>query len=90
MNLRELVRIASATGLTITPVSTRDAEDAVLVLLKVGNGLLISREGVRNLVEGWKSAVRGTPLEGVKTFVLADGIDVEILKAVVKEGDEGG
>lgn len=76
--LKSLAGIVSATGMSVAPVTARDAERCELVVLRV-NGHA-SDNMVARLREYWKHAVDGTALQDVKTVVLDGSVDVEFVR----------
>jgi hypothetical protein len=85
--LKSLAALAGATGLSVTPVTARDAEadwsvatrgHVELILLKVNSA--ITAEASMRLKAGWERAVDGTALKGVKTVVVDEGIEVEFVR----------
>lgn len=76
--LKSLTALAGATGLTVSPVTTREAEGVALVLLKV-NGRC-SDETCKRLHADWLAAVEGTALAQTKALVIADGLEVEFVR----------
>lgn len=82
MNRREalasLTALAGATGMSITPVTAKDAEQCVLILLKPKGRM--SDEGRRRLRDAWEHATEFTPLGSVRTIVLDTDVDVEFVR----------
>lgn len=76
--LKSLAALAGSTGMTVTPVNAKDAGDAVLVLLRIDDH--VSQQGAEALAKSWRSAVQGTPLEGVRAIVMQKDVDVEIVR----------
>lgn len=81
MNRREalatLSSIATATGLSVTPVSTRDADDAVLLIVKCKGHISVGT--AERLKTTFQELCKGTPLEAVPVVVLDNDIDIELL-----------
>jgi len=83
--LKSLAALAGATGLTVTPVTTQEASDAAIILLTTDK--CMSQDQVRRLKAAWADACQGTDLQSVKTFVLSDGLRVEIVRGpIVRRG----
>lgn len=82
MNRREaltsLAALAGAVGITVTPVTTREAEAATLTILRTDR--LLSREQSARLKALWEDACIGTDLEHVKTIVVSGDVTVEIVR----------
>lgn len=78
--LKTLAGLAGATGMTVTPIVTHDASTDVALLVLKAPGV-IHEETARRLQEGLAAALEGTPLAGVKTIVLGDGLDLEVVRA---------
>lgn len=79
MNRREALKsLAAAANISITPVSTTDAEGVELIILRCHARL--SRAYKEQLVHGWRQAVSGTVLETVKVIVTDESIDVQIVR----------
>jgi hypothetical protein len=77
--LQSLTALAGATGMSVTPVpTTHHATDVMLVILRVP-GRLDPRQALA-LKDAWPAALKGTPLEGVKVVVLADGAEIELVR----------
>jgi hypothetical protein len=83
MNRRDAVKalatLASTTGMTVTPVRTRDVQGIVGVLIHVKGKL--SAASAKQVGQIWTDAWRGTALEGVRTVVLDDDTEVEFVRA---------
>ena len=77
--LKSLALLASATGISITPVTAQDAADAAVIILHTDK--YFSCEEAARFKAAWDEACRGTDLAGVKTFVLSDGMTFEIVRA---------
>ncbi len=77
--LKSLTALAGATGISVTPVTTHEATDVTLMILRTDQA--ISQNTCKRLVTTWMEACRGTALQDVKTIVLADGIDVEFVRS---------
>lgn len=75
--LKSLALVAGAAGLTVTPVTTQDAQGVELVLLKTRE--MLDDEQVARLLSSWQACVAGTALETVRTLIL-DGVDVEVVR----------
>lgn len=82
MNRREalasLTALAGATGMTVTPLTAKDAEAVTLVIFKIDRP--ISMEQSERFRQWWGQACVGTDLEHVKSVVLSDGIEVEFVR----------
>lgn len=76
--LKALSTLAGATGMTVTPVTVKDAEHVALVILKPKG--LMSGDGHKHLAEYWTRAVEGTPLQDVRAVVVGEDIDVEFVR----------
>lgn len=77
--LKVLTTWAGATGMTVTPVTTHDAStDIGLLIIKVPG--FVAEETVERLRHTVEQGLKGTPLEGVRAFVLGDGMDLEIVR----------
>lgn len=82
MNRREalasLTALAGATGMSVTPVTAKDAEHVVLIIIKHRGWM--SDEGAAHIRRTWEQATKGTPLEGVKALIVDDALDVEFVR----------
>jgi hypothetical protein len=82
MNRREalasLTALAGATGMSVTPVTAKDAEQCVLIILKPRG--MLSADAAYRLGQAWEHATKDTPLKDVKAIVLEDGVDVEFVR----------
>jgi hypothetical protein len=76
--LKSLAALAGATGLTVTPVTTREATEVTLMILRPKG--LISQEACARLREGWVLGCVGTALEHVRTIVINDDVQVEFVR----------
>lgn len=76
--LQSLTTLAATTGLTVTPMTTKEAEAVSLVILKVPG--MINEETADRLRMAWKQACEGTDLAGVKALVLCNGVEVELVR----------
>jgi hypothetical protein len=70
--------VAGLTGMTVTPVTTQEAQGVELVILKTPGP--ISDETVQRLNSTWATCVSGTSLAGVRTVVLTDGMQAEFVR----------
>lgn len=75
---KALGTLVAGAGLTVTPVATKDVDELQMVIFRTDGKL--SQEGAAHLIRYWKQACEGTSLDGVKTIVLSDGIDVEFVR----------
>jgi len=76
---KSLAALAAMTGMSVTPVTTQDAQGVELVLLKLKKPM--SMAGESRLHVYFQRAVEGTPLEGVKVLVYReDELDVEFVR----------
>jgi hypothetical protein len=84
MNRRELLQsvigVAAASGVEVK-ASSYDGppEKPALVVLECDYAL--SDETSRRLMSSWEDGVKGTPFEGVKAIVFADGLRLTVLDA---------
>lgn len=76
--LQSLTVLAGAAGLTVSPVTTHEATDVALVILKTDT--YMSVEQCVRLREAWEAACVGTALQPVNTIVLEGGLSVEIVR----------
>lgn len=76
--LKALGSVAAGAGLTVTPVTTKDAERVSLIVMKLQGRLSDAMR--QNLRSSWRLAVAGTDLEHVKMVVLEDGMDLEFVR----------
>jgi hypothetical protein len=76
--LKSLTALAGAAGITVTPVTTHEAAAVSLVVLKTEKKM--SAQQCAALREMWTAACEGTALQHVKTIVLPDGLNVEIVR----------
>lgn len=73
--LKSLVAIP---GLTVTPVTVKEADEAALIVLKTPDHM--TQEGAARLKTYWDHAVEGTPLQGVRTVVVHGDVDIEVIR----------
>jgi hypothetical protein len=71
-------------GTTLTPVTTRDATDVTLIIFRLPADRLFSDEQCERLHAVWKVACEGTTLEGIKTLVLRNGVEVEFVRTHIR------
>lgn len=76
--LKSLAAVAGATGMTVTPVTTQEAQTADLIVLKCTGK--ISDATAMRLKDCWCRAVAGTGLEHVKVLVLDSEIDMTLVR----------
>ena len=76
--LKSLTALAGATGASVTPVTTREADGVEVVLLKVKGRC--SHDTMERLRETWLQAVADTALAKTKVLVLDDGLEVEFVR----------
>jgi len=79
--LQSLTALAGATGISVTPVTTREATDITLMIIRCEGP--ISHDACERLRTSWEAACVGTRLEGVKTLILTDGLNVEFVRSRV-------
>lgn len=75
--LKALTAMAAGSNLTLTPITTRDADGLQLVVLRV------SRNDLRHtqlLFESWQTAVAGTALADVRVIVIPHGMELELMR----------
>lgn len=77
--LKALGALAAATGMSVTPITTRDAEGVAVLVLKVNT--LLSVEQAAYMRASLDAVLEGTPLEGVKVLVLDRETSIEVIKA---------
>jgi hypothetical protein len=78
MDRRDALKSLAGLGLTITPLTTHDADRAeVLVVKSPGPMSLEMAERLRNLLP---EALKGTAFENIRILVLADGCSLEVLR----------
>ena len=75
--LQSLTALAGVAGITVTPVTTHEAADVSLVILKTDK--LMSLEQCARLKGAWEAVCVGTALHA-KTIVLEGGLNVEIVR----------
>jgi hypothetical protein len=75
--LKSLGALAAAIGITVQPITARDATDAVLLVLTCRNPL--TAHGVERLRETLTAGLKGTPLEHVRIVVLPDDLKLELI-----------
>lgn len=78
--LKSLALFVGTTSLSVMPVTTQEAADAQLVILKSPRRM--SREQCEQLRALWIDACTGTDLQRVKAIVLSDGLSVEIVRGL--------
>ena len=76
--LQSLAALVGATGMTVTPVTTHEAEAVTLTIIHCHGP--ISMETAERIKAWWTQACEGSALEGTKAVVLADGITVEFVR----------
>jgi hypothetical protein len=76
--LKSLAALAGATGISVTPVTTREATDVSLMILRCDHRLSVAER--QHLKEAWLQVCEGTDLQGVKTAVLDCGVYVDIVR----------
>lgn len=76
--LTTLTALAAGTGLTITPVTTRQADGVQLVVFK--SVAHLSDHHVERIRDTWAAVTRGTALEGTKCAVLMPGLEMELVR----------
>lgn len=77
--LKSLSMLAAATGISVTPVTTQDATDVSLVVIRTRK--LLSHDQIARLRAAWDLAVTGTELQGRQVMVLNEDISVEFVRA---------
>jgi hypothetical protein len=75
--LKALTSVAGAAGLTVTPVTTQEAQGVELVLLKPASPMSMNQ--MELLRQVWQDAVQGTALAETKALIL-DDVDVEFVR----------
>ncbi len=73
--------LAGATGITVTPVTTHDASDVTMVILRYKGWL--PDESRARMREAWIAAAEGTDLQHARTVVLDERVDVEFVRGRV-------
>ena len=81
--LKSLAALAGATGMSVTPVTTTDAEKVTLVILKVKG--MMRAEHAERLESTWEYAVEGTELQGVKVVVFDEGVEAEFVRGTGRQ-----
>lgn len=76
--LKSLASLVGATGLTVTPVTTLEAQGVELTILRCPG--VMSQEQAERLTHYWTEAVKGTALENRKVIVLMEGLTVEFVR----------
>lgn len=79
--LKSLTALAGAVGITVTPVTTHEAADITMVILRWER--IFSVDEAEGLARYWKVACEGTALEHVRTIVLGSGLNAEIVRSRV-------
>ncbi len=77
--LKSLTALAGAAGITVTPITAHAATDVTLVILRTDR--ILCADECRHLEQVWTAVCQGTALQHVKTIVLSDGIEVEIVRS---------
>lgn len=82
MNRRDVLKsfatLVSATGLSVTPVSTEDVAGVEMVIFHSEH--VLSNDNAARLKHYWEDACKGTSLEGTKTVIVEKGLDIEFVK----------
>ena len=76
--IKALGALASSAGLTVAPLTAREAEKVELIVLRSPGSM--SCHAMENLKEAWVRAVAGTALESTRTIVLDDGITIDLIR----------
>lgn len=79
MDRRDALKsLAAIPGLTVTPVTVKEADEAVLLVLKCQAP--IKHSAAVYIKAHFEDVLKGTRLEGVKVVVLDGDIDLEIVR----------
>jgi hypothetical protein len=78
MDRRDALKSLAGLGLTITPLTTHDADRAEVLVLKSPGPLSV--EMVERLKSLLPEALKGTAFENIKILVLADGCSLEVVR----------
>lgn len=76
--LKALGTLAAATGMSVSPVTARDAEAVEIVVLRPVRDM--SEEDTRRLREAWAAAVNGTSLEHARLVVVTPDVAIEFVR----------
>jgi hypothetical protein len=76
--LKSLAAFAGSAGMTVAPLTVKDAEHVALVVFK--SARYIDHATAERIKLVWEEGMKGTPLDGVKALVLGDGLDVEFVR----------
>lgn len=81
MNRREalatLSSLAGATGISVTPLSAREADDAALLVLKYQG--YMSQATAERIKLAFEAVLKGTRLEAVPVVVIDGDVDIELI-----------
>ncbi len=77
--LKSLTALAGATGISVTPVTTHEASDITLVMIRTDHA--ITSETAERIKACWTEACRGTGLQDVNAIVLSNDLTVEIVRS---------
>lgn len=76
--LKSLTALAGSVGLSVTPITTVEAQAAELIILRATRP--VSAETMWHIREHWMAAVEGTGLDGCRCVVLDDSLEVQLVK----------
>jgi hypothetical protein len=76
--MKTLAGIATSAGLLITPVTTEDARDVDLVILK--SQVKLSASDVEHIRAAWRQAIDGTSITG-RVVILDASLDLEFVRS---------
>jgi hypothetical protein len=76
--LKALTLLAGSTGLTVTPVTTREAGGVELVVLKAKGRLSAAMQ--LHLRDSWTAGVQGTALEQTRAIIVDDALEIEFVR----------
>jgi hypothetical protein len=77
--IQSLAGLVSATGLTVTPITERQAENIALLVFRTDKKLTIEQS--KRIRELLRYTTNDTALEGVKCVVLENGDTLEVVTA---------
>jgi hypothetical protein len=75
--LKSFAALVSTAGLTVTPLTASDVGDGVVVLRFKDH---LSQSAKARVVESWRLATNGTPLDGVRALIFDGDVEVSVLK----------
>ena len=77
-SIKALGTLLAGAGVTASPVTTHEADQVQLVILRTP--IKLSQAQIESLHTQWKRVVEGTALDGVRVAVFEFGLDVEFVR----------